>query len=374
MKTMKKNGFRKHVCYAIGFVLAVLIGVSFFGGSLRGAIRRHAGKSVAAAQDVDVSASSAHASLIRSETETRTDTEDAASLSRSASNERTDKDEFATEVNVWLSEISQRKDITHPVEAWEAFIAMGQEYDRVKTLEGRFVYQLDDDAPMFEGEFYIRRDDSKESDKSRGHPWRYEIHLRDKLSGWNVLTHTDLSGDEDPSTWREGRASEENEGASSLPEVLRYLPYVPLSPVTLMRVPRRNRDRFLMGVIRNIHRTRPAEEADLKGGPFWIFDRINTQFWLSGDGELRRLQTTRRFSDGGGFDIDKRFEGYKVIEGIRYPTVLITDFTAKGPAGLTSVKESTGKEAAKVRVMVRLSEIRINEQIDDSLFQEPSEE
>jgi len=276
-------------------------------------------------------------------------------------------DPSASEINGWLSKITVSGDVLKPAAARKMFEKLSDDYETIKTMQGRLILQFDEEPPVFDGEFYIRQTETASNARS-SYPWRFEIRIKEgSATGWNLITHTDLKGSETPISWREGGQHDEQ----PVPNLLRQLAYIPLSPVTLIRVPIANREGFFKGVITNIHQTRPEEETGLEGGPFWIFDRVDTQYWLSNDGELKRLRSARRFLEGGGFDIDKTFAKYQVIEGVRYPTVLTTELTAIGSTGLQYIKDFAVRESNKVKFRVLLSELQLNKELPESLFKRP---
>jgi hypothetical protein len=365
-KNFAGSRVRLFVLFLFGFLVVLLI---LGQDRLKGAFQTHLYAETTSAMQADRIPLSpdaekpANGSLAISETPAKTGSD----LKPQQSREDSTSDPFAGEVNGWLSEITVRGDILKPAAARKMFETLSDEYETIKTMQGRLILQFDEEPPVFDGEVYIRQTETAPNVK-RSHPWRYEIRLKEgSATGWNLVTHTDLKGWENPISWREGE--QQNEQAPS--NLVQQLAYIPLSPVMLIRVLPAARDAFFKQVITNIHQTQPEEETGLEGGPFWVFDRVDTQRWLSKDGELRRVRGARRFPEGGGFDIDKTFDKYQVIEGVRYPTVLTTELTATGPSGRQYIKDFTGRESDKVKFRVLLSDLQLNRELPESLFKRP---
>ena len=348
---------KKHIYTTVGICLLVMVAVLYYWDE-----RRATGQPILEAE-ANLSATDAKkvgSSILSKDTTFR----------KQSPGNKNNTDQFSEEVDEWLAEISQRDDLIRPEAAKEAFTKLGDEYDTIETMQGRVVLQIDNDSPIFDGQYYVRLEEI-EPENPKSAPWRYMIRLRDPKTGWNVLTHTKLKGSEKVPSWREGQGKVDDE---SLPPILEQLPFMPVSPISLMRIPRKDRYGFFRGIITDIHRTQPEEEDGLEGGPFWIFDRTNTQYWLSKDGELRRVRSFRRSPRGNDIiEIDKTFEKYQTTADVRYPTVITTRLTARGPAALSYVKKCIGKEKTNVEIKVSLSDMQINTQIPETWFQSPSE-
>ena len=275
-------------------------------------------------------------------------------------------DAFADGFNQWLSAISRRDDLMKPFKAIKLFESLNEEYDHLGTMQGKVVLCVDGGEPIFSGNYYVQLEDAVPA-VPRTDPWLYNIRICDSKNGMNILANTKLHGWEKLPAWVESNGIFQEATPS---EAVAELPYMIVSPLSTIRMPMENRDEFFSGVIETIHKSSSEEGNGLSGGPFWVFDRAGCQYWLSETGELRRLTVARRFTDGsGGFDVDKTYEEYQEVNGIRYPKKISMKIKAVGSGGVEYIKKLTGKAKTEALVEVTLPNLRINTNVSSKWFE-----
>ena len=239
----------------------------------------------------------------------------------------------------------------------------------IETMQGYVSVTVDDEPSIVNADFHISRSD-RDNGQATSVPFKYAVRIRDEKKQLNLLTAD--SQKVQPQIWLDDDVAGGGDEQLLPPMLSLQLPNMLLAPVSAMLGAYKESGRgqetqvgFLQDRILTIHKSRPEEEQQLQGGPFWIVQTIGQgTFWLSERGEFCRL-----VKNEGKNKLDISYSKHELINGIQYPSEISVNFAMEGTRGEQFVKAFTGKAAKTARIKFSLKNIQINNLIDESKFQ-----
>ncbi len=252
--------------------------------------------------------------------------------------------------------------VLDPVALKEARSVWKQIQDKaigINTLQTHVAVRVND-VPTLEGDVYLdwKKPPPGSNEGSAAGTW--QARFVSSGSGWNIVWP---KGDDRSKLWQSSPGQ-----ASALPDVAAGALMMALSPI-LQPMERYCDDQnntpgevhICTQPITAVRQAFPDEDIAEAGAPAsWVIGTPEMKLWMAPTGELRGVDRSLRW-DG---TFATRWSGYQAVGQVRYPTSVSTHITSTH----RDLSEYTGRPDKEVMLTASLSNVRINEPVDASLF------